>query len=194
MKIKIVAFILGIILLHSGCAKHKIMMHADKTPYDTKECNRELYRGIERSGPQIDMLYVFKKQRKLYAYSKGKKLYTFRISLGKNADKGHKIQAGDYRTPTGHYRIVRKKCDRRLYKSLMISYPDREDRERARRLGVKTGGYITIHGQPKWNQHGEGDNYTLSRDWTEGCIAVSNRAIDALWMAVRNGVKIDIYK
>jgi len=194
MKLKIEWFMLSVIIVISGCAKHKVMMKEDKTPYSTKECNKELYRGLECNGTPIDMIYVYKKQRRLYAYSKGKKLYEFRISLGKNADKGHKLQAGDYRTPTGHYKIVRKKCDRRLYKSFLISYPDREDRERAKRLGVKPGGYITIHGQPKWNKNGEGDNYTLSRDWTEGCIAVSNKAIDALWIAVKNGVKIDIYK
>ena len=194
MKFRIEWFIIGVLVFISGCAKNKIMMKNDKTPYITKECNRELYRGTELKGPPIDMIKVFKKKRRLYAYSKGKKVYEFRVSLGKNGDKGHKVQAGDYRTPTGHYCIVRKKCDRRLYKSLMISYPDREDRARARRLGVKPGGYITIHGQPKWNKNGEGDNYTLSRDWTEGCIAVSNKAIDTLWVAVKNGVKIDIYK
>lgn len=193
MKLKIGIFLIGLAVLMSGCAKKYVMMKEDKTPYITKECNRELSRGAELSGLQIDKIEVFKKKRRLYTYRKGKKLHEFRISLGKNGNKGHKVRAGDYRTPTGHYRIVRKKCDRRLYKSLMISYPDREDRARSRKMGVKPGGYITIHGQPKWNQNGEGDDYTLSRDWTEGCIAVSNRAIDTLWIAVKNGVKIDIY-
>jgi murein L,D-transpeptidase YafK len=126
-------------------------------------------------------------------YKKGKLIYTCKVSLGKNGDKGNKIQAGDYRTPEGSYKIVRKKCDPRLYKSLMISYPNEEDKARARSKGVKPGGYITIHGQPKWNADGHADRFTLSHDWTEGCMAVSNKAIDALWVAVRNGVKIDIH-
>jgi len=54
----------------------------------------------------------------------------------------------------------------------MISYPNEADKARARVRGVNPGGYITIHGQPKWNADGRGDEYTLSRDWTEGCVAV----------------------
>ncbi len=187
--------IIGIFLL-IGCGEqtHPVVYgKADKTPYPTKECIRELSRGAELKGPQIDHIVVYKKKRKMYTYSHGKLLYTFRISLGKNADKGNKIQAGDYRTPEGSYTIVRKKCDNRLYRSLMISYPNAEDRARAANRGVSTGGYITIHGQPKWNADGHGDAYTLAHDWTEGCMAVPNKAMDKLWRAVRNGVKIDIH-
>jgi len=67
------------------------------------------------------------------------------------------------------------------------------DKAAARKRGVKTGGYITIHGQPKWNADGRGDNFTLSRDWTEGCMAVPNLAMDKLWKAVEKGVKIEIH-
>ncbi len=52
---------------------------------------------------------------------------------------------------------------------------------------------MTIHGQPKWNADGRGDMYTLQHDWTEGCIAVPNKAIDFLWSAVALGVKIEIH-
>jgi len=194
MKIRVILVVLAFALLISGCAKKKVSFgKLDNTPYTTRECQKELNRGTEIRGALIDKIVVFKKKRRMYTYTKGKLLNEFRISLGKNGDKGHKIKAGDYRTPTGHYHIVRKKCDNRLYRSLMISYPDREDRARAKRLGVSTGGYITIHGQPKWNADGRGDSYTLSHDWTEGCIAIPNKAIDKLWAAVRNGVKIDIH-
>jgi len=193
INLKVVCVGIGLILLVGGCSPKPTYGKLDKTPYPTKECRKELSRGAELKGPKIDKLVVFKKKRRLYAYAKKKLIVSCRISLGKNGDKGHKIQAGDYRTPIGHYYIVRKKCDNRLFRSLMISYPDREDRERARKLGVKPGGYITIHGQPKWNASGIGDNYTLSHDWTEGCIAVSNKIMTNLWEAVRRGVKVDIY-
>ena len=192
---KIQLLILGAIgaLLLNSCGEPVNYGKADRTPYPTKECIKELSRGAELKGPQIDKIVVYKKKRRMSTYSRGKKMHEFRISLGKNADKGNKVQAGDYRTPEGSYRIVRKKCDNRLYKSLMISYPNRADRARAAKRGVSPGGYITIHGQPKWNADGRGDAYTLSHDWTEGCMAVSNKAIDALWRAVSNGVKIDIH-
>ena len=131
----------------------------------------------------------------LYAYKNGKLVHEFRMSLGANggANGGDKVKAGDYRTPEGSYSIVRKKCDNRLYKSLMISYPSEADKAKARAHGVNPGGYITIHGQPKWNADGRGDNFTLSRDWTEGCMAVPNAAMDKLWAAVEKGVKIEIH-
>ena len=185
-------------LIINGCgtsASPKIAYgKVDKTPYATAECMRELSRGTEIiPSKKIDKIVVYKGKRKLYTYRNGKIVNEFRISLGKNADKGNKISAGDYRTPEGTYAIVRKKCDNRLYKSLMISYPNAADRARAKAHGVNPGGYITIHGQPKWNADGHGDAYTLSHDWTEGCMAVPNGAMDILWAAVQNGVPITIH-
>jgi len=180
----------------SGCTGGGYKGKVDNTPYATKECRKSLSRGTELdASAKIDKIVVYKKKRKLYTYRKGKKIDEFRISLGAKggANGGNKVKAGDYRTPEGTYTIVRKKCDSRLYKSLMISYPNGKDRARAARRGVNPGGYITIHGQPKWNADGRGDKYTLAHDWTEGCIAVSNKAMRSLWKAVKNGTKIEIH-
>jgi hypothetical protein len=57
---------------------------------------------------------------------------------------------------------------------------------------VSPGGDITIHAQPTWNANGKGNKYTLSRNWTEGCVAVTNDAMKQLWYAVREGVPIII--
>ena len=190
----IAASILGIAIFISGCGEPRAYGKVDNTPYAVSECRQELARGRDVDpGKLADKIVVYKKKRKLFLYSKGKLLYSCRISLGKNGDKGNKIRAGDYRTPEGSYKIVRKKCDPRLYKSLMISYPNEADKARARAHGAKPGGYITIHGQPKWNADGHADRYTLAHDWTEGCMAVPNKAIDTLWRSVQNGVKIDIH-
>jgi murein L,D-transpeptidase YafK len=195
MNKTIQVIILGMLatFLLSSCGKPTAYGKVDKSPYATKECINELSRGAELTGTQIDKIVAYKGKRKMYAYSNGKLVYEFSMSLGKNGDKGNKVRAGDYRTPEGSYTIVRKKCDNRLYKSLMISYPSASDRSRASKNGVSPGGYITIHGQPKWNADGRGDSFTLSRDWTEGCMAVPNAAMDKLWQAVANGVKIDIH-
>ena len=198
MKLKLGLLGAALALLISGCGEPKKASFGklDKTPYATKECINELSRGAEMDhSNKFDKLVVYKAKRKMYAYKNGKVVEEFRISLGDKggANGGNKVKAGDYRTPEGTYRIVRKKCDNRLYKSLMISYPNEADKARARAKGVSPGGYITIHGQPKWNADGRGDNFTLSRDWTEGCVAVPNLAMDKLWKAVENGVKIEIH-
>lgn len=184
-----------LVLLISGCGEPAVYGKVDKTPYATKECLKTLSTGSEIDhNSKIDRIVVYKAKRKMFAYKNGKVIEEFRISLGANggANGGNKVKVGDYRTPEGTYSIVRKKCDSRLYKSLMISYPSETDKAAARKRGVNPGGYITIHGQPKWNADGRGDNYTLSRDWTEGCMAVPNLAMDKLWKAVQKGVKIEI--
>ncbi len=194
MRFKVLLLGIGLILFMSGCEKKPTYGKLDKTPYKVRECIKELSRGAEIDhGNKIDKIVVYKSKRKMYTYKNGKLIDEFRISLGKNGDKGDKVQAGDYRTPEGTYAIVRKKCDSRLYKSLMISYPNASDMARASARGVNPGGYITIHGQPKWNADGRGDNYTLANDWTEGCMAIPNAAIDKLWSAVQNGIKIEIH-
>lgn len=183
------------LLVLNGCKEDpKYYGKMDNTPYETKECWRELGQGAEIDKSMLaDKIVVYKEKHIMHLYRNGKIVEEFRISLGRNGTKGDKVAQGDYRTPIGNYTIVRKKCDNRLYKSLMISYPNQEDIVEARRRGVNPGGYITIHGQPKWNADGRGDVYTLANDWTEGCIAVTNVAIDILWKSIKNGARIEIY-
>ena len=197
MKLELGSLSIALALSISGCGDAPIVHgKIDKTPYATKECNQQLRLGQEIvASEKIDKIVVYKGKRTLTTYRNGSEVNSYRMSLGAKggANGGNKVKAGDYRTPEGTYKIVRKKCDNRLYKSLMISYPNASDKARASAAGVRPGGYITIHGQPKWNADGRGDSYTLSRDWTEGCMAIPNRAMDALWRAVENGVKIEIH-
>jgi len=184
----------GMMFFLGGCGKPTYTGKVDKTPYETRQCNRELAKGAEIDPNMIiDRLEAFKSKRMMYGYRNGKKVFESRMSIGKNGDKGTKMKAGDYRTPEGHYTIVRKKCDPRLYRSLMISYPNKEDMARCKAQGFCPGGYITIHGQPKWNADGRGDAYTLAHDWTEGCMAVPNKKMLRLWKGVRNGTPITIH-
>ncbi|MDD3775916.1 MAG: L,D-transpeptidase family protein [Sulfurovaceae bacterium] len=190
LKFAIVLFALAVII--TGCSKKHTAY--DKTPYDLKECRKQLQTGRDViPAMKIDKIVIYKSKKTMYLYKQDKIIQKYKISLGKNGLKGHKIAEGDYKTPEGSYCIVSKKCDPRLYRSMLISYPDAQDIARAKAKGVKPGGYITIHGQPKWNSDGRGDAYTLKQDWTEGCIAIPNKAIDFLWSAVAPGVKIEIY-
>lgn len=196
-KLRVVTAIAALALIVTGCNKESTPTYTgkvDKSSYPVAECRNALAKGAEiRQDKLIDRLVAYKSERKLEGYRNGKKVFESRMSLGKNGDKGNKIQAGDYRTPEGSYTIVRKKCDPRLYRSLMISYPNKEDIARAKARGVKPGGYITIHGQPKWNADGRGDEYTLAHDWTEGCMAVPNKKMKELWEGVKNGTPITIH-
>ena len=179
-------FLLLLALL--GCQKNPTL----KNSYALDECKEEVLTAKDfRSHGQIDLIVVEKKQRKMYLYYKKKLQSTLPISLGKNPI-GTKIKQGDNRTPEGLFYISRKICSQKYYRSLSISYPRPQDKARARRMGVNAGGNITIHAQPKWNANGHGDSYTLKKDWTQGCVAISNSAMKDLWYAVRKGVPIMI--
>lgn len=181
---------LGLLLftsLFTGCASK---VPTDR--YNLDECREELLDATdyEQDGG-IDQIVVIKKERKMYLYKEGVVTQTIPISLGKNP-LGHKQQKGDYRTPEGEFFIHRKLCSPKYYRSLCISYPRPSDKESAKARGVNPGGDITIHAQQKWNEDGEHDDYTLSKNWTQGCVAVSNSAMKKLWYAVREGVPVTI--
>ena len=163
-----------------------------KDRYNLEECKAELLdaQDYEQDGG-IDRIVVVKKERKMYLYKAGKVQQTIPVSLGKNP-LGPKEKKGDYKTPEGEFFIHRKLCSPKYYRSLCISYPRPEDKARAAAKGLNPGGDITIHAQPKWNADGKGDSYTLSRNWTQGCVAVTNAAMKELWYAVREGVPITI--
>lgn len=77
-----------------------------------------------------------------------------------------------------------------FHRSLHVSYPDSADVARARAAGVDPGGMIMVHGI----RNGLGWLGRLHRalDWTDGCIAVTNREIEEIWRAVPDGTPIEI--
>jgi len=161
--------------------------------YPTAQCRQELaYSKEVVPSKVIDKIRVFKSKRMMELHRGNKVLYRFRVSLGKNP-KGHKLTQGDYRTPIGRYKIVQKRCDAKYFRSILISYPDAEDIARGRKNGVNIGGGITIHAQPLWNSDGSGDKYTLKKDWTQGCIAMTNGAMEILWQSLKLQTPIEIY-
>jgi murein L,D-transpeptidase YafK len=163
-----------------------------KNRYDLSECKKELLEAKhfqEEMG--IDHIIVHKKERMMYLYKDQELIQEIPISLGKNP-LGHKVKQGDCRTPEGEYFIRKKICSPKYYRSLSISYPRPIDSQKAKEKGVKAGGDITIHAQPKWNDNGKSDDYTLSKDWTKGCMAVSNSIMKELWYVVAEGIPITI--
>lgn len=141
--------------------------------------------------PVIDSIMVDKSLRRLYLIKDGETVRTFPIALGL-APRGHKMREGDYRTPEGDYHISARKPDSSYMLALQISYPDESDRLRAEQAGVSAGGLIMVHGRPIRPTSGRDRNYYAKRDWTDGCIAVSNAAMLEIWMMTRIGTPITI--
>ena len=139
--------------------------------------------------PQADFVLVVKSEKRLYLMQNGEVIASFRVAFG-NDPKGHKEQQGDERTPEGRYVLDAKNPHSAFYKSIHISYPDAEDRQRARKMGVDPGGDIMIHGQK--NGHERWEVFTQLVNWTDGCIALKNKEMDFVWNAVKVGTPIEI--
>lgn len=137
----------------------------------------------------VDRVVVYKAKRLLELHFKGRVVKSYRISLGDNPS-GHKQQEGDERTPEGDYVIDYRNINSSYHRSLHISYPNRQDREAAKRRGVNPGGMIMIHGLPNGKSWAE--SLYSGRDWTDGCIAVSNEEIEEIWRLVKDGTPITL--
>ncbi|MEM0949234.1 MAG: L,D-transpeptidase family protein [Pseudomonadota bacterium] len=136
-------------------------------------------------GPEVTRIVVLKEKRAMYLLHHGEVLRSFEFELG-FTPTGHKTMEGDGRTPEGQYIIDRRNPNSRFHLSIGINYPNAQDIEVARKLGVSPGGDIFIHGTPKLI--GGRDD-----DWTWGCIAVTNREMEDIYAMVPNGTPITIY-
>ncbi|HLF56819.1 MAG TPA: L,D-transpeptidase [Thermoanaerobaculia bacterium] len=161
---------------------------------DAKELRRWrslVEQTIEQSRDSGQTVFIVDKlKRRLHVYDNGKRVASYRAELGAKGLK-QKLHAGDQATPEGRYRIsiLRGPGRTKFYKALLIDYPNNEDRARyawgvkaglvPRRAGI--GSLIEIHGDG-----GQG------RDWTDGCVALDNRDMDAVFARATVGTPVTI--
>lgn len=134
-------------------------------------------------GPKADGIIVRKAERRMYILKGSKPLAVHDVDLGFNP-LGHKFREGDGRTPEGQYFINRRNYNSAYFLSLGISYPNARDVARANAAGVDPGGDIFIHGGPRYR--GE----VGKADWTAGCIAVPDAAMELIYQMVPDGIPI----
>lgn len=134
----------------------------------------------------IPVIIINKSERTLTLYKRGNAVKSYKIGLGRNGSKD-KLHAGDYATPEGRYRIIKKLPRSCYHKALLINYPNEDDRrqfEAAKKKGliprtVSIGGLIEIHGGGK-------DSMTY------GCIGMDNQNIDELYGLTSVGTPVTI--
>jgi len=135
-------------------------------------------------------IVVDKLRRRVILYEDGRAMESFPAELGANGLR-RKEHSGDRATPEGNYRVLEAKQGHatRYNKALLIDYPNDEDRMRfalaqARGQvphGARIGNLIEIHGDG-----GEG------RDWTDGCIALTNADMEKVYARVHVGTPVTI--
>ena len=139
---------------------------------------------------QADLVEIYKAERRLELKREGRVLKTYRMALG-FAPERHKEREGDGRTPEGAYTIDARNPRSAFHLSLRVSYPDERDKVHAASLGVAPGGDIYVHGQPngwrKWFVDHPG------KDWTTGCVAVTDEEIREIWSLVPTGARVVIH-
>jgi L,D-peptidoglycan transpeptidase YkuD (ErfK/YbiS/YcfS/YnhG family) len=133
-------------------------------------------------------IVVLKENHRLDLYDNGRVVRSYAADMGYRS-VNDKMASGDAATPEGRYRITAKKAASTYYKAMLLDYPNAEDRARFAQMkkrgqiprGVGVGGLIEIHGDG-----GRG------KDWTKGCVAISNRDIDDLYRRVGVGTPVTI--
>ncbi len=145
---------------------------------------------------------VLKAKRTLHLFDGDRLVRSYPIDLGE-VPTGPKRRKGDRRTPIGSFRVVTKNLDSQFHRFIGIGYPDLSTAEwglaqglisfgeatsirralcagRCPDWGTALGGGIGIHGR------------RMARDWTGGCIALSDHHVEELFSVLRMGDPIEI--
>jgi murein L,D-transpeptidase YafK len=146
-------------------------------------------RSVKPVEIKADHILVLKSERTLILMHDGKPLKTYKVALG-GEPVGPKTRRGDHKTPEGTYTIDRRNIHSQYHRALHVSYPSVADAANARKLHASPGGDIMIHGLP--NGMGWVGSAHRARDWTDGCIAVTDEEIDEIWKLVPDGTPVEI--
>jgi len=154
--------------------------------------------------PRLDQAHVvvIKSQRRLYLLDGPRLVRSYPVDLGTHP-VGSKRHAGDGRTPEGRFRVVTRNPDSPYHRFLGISYPDVPDVRKGRAGGLISAGEADQMLDslrrglcPDWRTAlGGGIGFHGRRrgsDWTGGCIALSDNAIEALFDVLRVGDRVEI--
>lgn len=145
---------------------------------------------------------VVKHQRVLHLFDGARLIKSYRIALGR-CPVGDKVCQRDDRTPLGRFSVCSRNRSSLYHRFLGISYPN----ERAVRRGLVEGWLSLGQAQairtalrrgrpPDWTTplgggiglHGGGND----RDWTAGCIALTDEMIEELDAILRLGDPVEI--
>jgi murein L,D-transpeptidase YafK len=163
-------------------------------------CSQASIFAADLAKPRIE---VFKGKRVLQLFDGDHLIKTYRVALGTNPVPAKERQ-GDRATPEGSYFICQKNPKSQYHLSLGISYPGPADARRGLKDGlISKQVYKAIlesdakRKTPPWNTklggevfvHGNGS----SPDWTWGCIALDDSAIEELYRLVPVKTPITIH-
>jgi murein L,D-transpeptidase YafK len=145
--------------------------------------------------PRATRVHIKKSAHTMELLDGERVLERYTVAVGPGG-AGPKHREGDRVTPVGRYHVVQRGPSSAFHVFMLIDYPNAADRARFRRMraagdlppGATIGGDVGIHG-------GNPDGWTSAddvRDWTLGCIAVTDAEIERVAALVVNGTIVDI--
>jgi murein L,D-transpeptidase YafK len=151
----------------------------------------DAHRPVQAIPPseRADTILIVKHEHKLYLLHDNFPMRSYRIALGLSPT-GAKLHQWDFRTPEGSYVIDFRRERSHYFKALHISYPSAADLKRSSALHMPAGGDIFIHGEP--NQPTKPIEYYKTRDWTNGCIALSDEDLQDVWDLTAGQTRVEI--
>lgn len=145
---------------------------------------------------------IRKSARELSLYDGSQRLRRYPVVLGEKG-AGDKEREGDRKTPEGTFYICTRNGASKYHKFMGLSYPAPPDAARGLKAKMisraEHDAILASHRKkecPPWKTalggevgiHGGG----IDRDWTLGCIALTNEAVDELWAALKMGDPVEI--
>ena len=160
-------------------------------PKNLRKWQQQVAETIARSRAEgSTALIIDKLKRKLHVYAAGNRIASFDAELGAKGLK-QKLHSGDQATPEGRYRVTEARGPGRTkyYKALLLDYPNAEDRARYA-FGKKSGQVPLRAGIGSLIEiHGDGGQ---GRDWTDGCVALTDKDMDKVFARSRVGTPVTI--
>jgi murein L,D-transpeptidase YafK len=158
-------------------------------------------------------IVIWKSQYTLTLYKGEVPVKTYRAVFGRGFQDGDKRMQGDRRTPEGEFYICTMNPSKRFYKFLGLSYPALKHAEYGLQSKlISPDDYATIkkaidgRQQPPWETrlggavgiHGRTLRASVdwqdlgSVNWTDGCIALDNAALDEIYSVSALGTPVTI--
>lgn len=172
--------------------------------------------GVDLAGAPLPddepWIFIDKSERRMVVNDGDGYRESFRVALGQ-VPAGDKHREGDGRTPEGEFYVCNRIRHNNFHRFLGVAYPGPEDAEWGRRhrllqpveyraihrahrrrimppWGTALGGNIGIHGYGR--RRDRAAQHAAGRDWTDGCIAVTNEEIQRISDHVRIGTRVVI--
>ncbi len=159
--------------------------------WDLSRWQNWYFRTVKWSETTGDLaLVIVKASREVRIFQGGKVMGHYPVDLGFNGFEDKRYE-GDGATPEGLFKVIKKKenAETKFYKALLLNYPTEIHKNRflnGRRQGLigvgqSIGSLIEIHGTTE-----DGGEFT------NGCVSLTNEAMDHLFELVRVGTAVTI--